>query len=957
MLKSKTFVKKTRKGGVLKVVREHYLRDDIWCGSAACGQCPQDKPVLESDPEIDSSLCGFPHYLIPDTNVVLHQMDVLADSAIRNVIVLQTVQQEVRHRSGTTYQRLRDQSNNPDKNFYVFTNEHHRETYTEREQGESSNDYNDRVIRIATRWYNKHLQENRKDGEAPKVKVVLLTNDRENREKAQKEGLLAYTVHQYVKSLTGNPELVDRLAQVDMGESTDSDIKNEATGRVLFPEHLPLSQLQTGIKSGRFLQGSFMASRENYLEANVLVHGDESRSIFIQGHAHLNRSVNEDAVAVEMLPEDQWKCPSSMVLQDKDGDEETSEPDLGSPKVRSNAIPSGRVVGVIKRNWRPYCGVLQPSGIKEATRHLFMPAERKIPKIRIETRQAETLQGQRIVVSIDGWPRNSRYPKGHFVRKLGEVGDKDTENEVLLLEHDVPHQPFSQAVLNCLPSTPWGITKEDLACRQDLRDLPICSVDPPGCTDIDDALHYLEKPNGNVEVGVHIADVTHFIRPNTPLDQEAANRGNTVYLCDKRIDMVPELLSSNICSLRGKEERFAFSCIWEMTKNAEIVATRFCKSVICSKAAMTYAEAQMRIDDKNRNDAVTFGLRGLNALAKILKKRRIDAGALTLASIEVRFHVDSETHDPIDLETKELRETNSMVEEFMLLANISVAKKILSDFPSCAMLRRHPQPPPSNYDILIKAGKSKGVDIETDTSKSLAVSLDQATIPSEPYFNTLLRIISTRCMMQALYFCSGTLPESDFFHYGLATPIYTHFTSPIRRYSDIIVHRLLAVSINADKSFPDLLDKYKSQALCNNLNFRHKMAQYAGRASVELHTQLFFKNKVTEEEGFVLFVRKNAVQVLIPKFGFEGTIFLKSQDGRGEDSPFVFNEEESSQTAGEVKLRMFDRVVVQITVETSHIQHQKLRIRLVKPEVPGFSVPPVEASDKISQPPVKKVKT
>uniref|UniRef100_A0A8C7MRA3 Protein DIS3 homolog n=1 Tax=Oncorhynchus kisutch TaxID=8019 RepID=A0A8C7MRA3_ONCKI len=598
--------------------------------------------------------------------------------------------------------------------------------------------------------------------------------------------------------------------------------------------------------------------------------------------------------------------------------------------VNEAVLPTGRVVGIIKRNWRPFCGMLFLSQIKEATRHLFTPADRRIPRIRIETRQAATLAGQRIMVAVDGWPKHSRYPNGHFVRSLGSAGDKETETEVLLLEHDVPHQDFSQAVLSFLPKMPWNITEEDMAVREDLRNLTVCSVDPPGCTDIDDALHCRDLPNGNQEVGVHIADVSHFIRPGNAMDLEAANRGTTVYLTGRRIDMVPELLSSNLCSLRSSVERLAFSCIWEINDKAEIVKTRFTKSVINSKASLTYAEAQMRIDDANMNDDTTKSLRGLNRLAKILKKRRIEKGALTLSSPEVRFHIDSETHDPIDLQTKELKETNSMVEEFMLLANISVAQKIYDEFSECALLRKHPAPPPSNYDILNKAAKSKDMVIHTDSAKALADSLDAAQVDGFPYFNTLLRILATRCMMQAVYFCSGM--DSDFHHYGLASPIYTHFTSPIRRYSDIIVHRLLAVAIGADSTYPDLMDKHKQSALCNNLNYRHKMAQYAQRASVAYHTQLFFKSRgILNEEGFILFVRKNAIIVLIPKFGLEGTVFFENKD---KPSPkLIFNEEVPSLTVEGHSFNMFDKVKVTISLDASNVQHQKIRMSLVEPNV------------------------
>uniref|UniRef100_A0A671DNZ0 DIS3 homolog, exosome endoribonuclease and 3'-5' exoribonuclease n=1 Tax=Rhinolophus ferrumequinum TaxID=59479 RepID=A0A671DNZ0_RHIFE len=916
MLKSKTFLKKTRAGGVMKIVREHYLRDDIGCGAPGCAACgsAHEGPVLESQPlDRGSSLCPQPHYLLPDTNVLLHQIDVLEDPAIRNVIVLQTVLQEVRNRSAPVYKRIRDVTNNLEKHFYTFTNEHHRETYVEQKQGENSNDRNDRAIRVAAKWYNEHLKKLSADNQ---LQVIFITNDRKNKEKAIEEGIPAFTCEEYVKSLTDNPELIDRLACL-------SEEGNEVeSGKIIFSEHLPLSKLQQGIKSGTYLQGTFRASRENYLEATVWVHGDaeENKEIIIQGLKNLNRAIHEDIVGVELLPKNQWVAPSSVVLHDEGQNEDDVEKEEERERI--------------------------------SRRHLFTPADKRIPRIRIETRQASTLEGQRIIVAIDGWPRNSRYPNGHFVKNLGQVGDKETETEVLLLEHDVPHQPFSQAVLSFLPQMPWTITDKDMKNREDLRHLCVCSVDPPGCTDIDDALHYRELANGNVEVGVHIADVSHFIRPGNALDQESARRGTTVYLCEKRIDMVPELLSSNLCSLRCNVDRLAFSCIWEMNHSAEILKTRFTKSAINSKASLTYAEAQMRIDSATMNDDITNSLRGLNKLAKILKKGRIEKGALTLSSPEVRFHMDSETHDPIDLQTKELRETNSMVEEFMLLANISVAKKIHEEFSEHALLRKHPAPPPSNYEILVKAAKSKNLEIKTDTAKSLADSLDRADSPTFPYLNTLLRILATRCMMQAVYFCSGM--DNDFHHYGLASPIYTHFTSPIRRYADIIVHRLLAVAIGADCTYPELTDKHKLADICKNLNFRHKMAQYAQRASVAFHTQLFFKSKgIVSEEAYILFVRKNAIVVLIPKYGLEGTVFFEEKD---KPKPrLIYDDEMPSLKVEDTVFHVFDKVKVKIMLDSSNLQHQKIRMSLVEPQIPGINIP-TDTSNMANNEPERKKK-
>ncbi|XP_071443528.1 exosome complex exonuclease RRP44 [Hetaerina americana] len=990
MLMTKTFLTKTKKGNILKVVREHYLRDDIWCGSQLCVICPHKTRdlVLEEMPESKSSLFPFPHYLVLDTNVVLHQMDVLEVDALYNIIIVQTVLEEVRHRSCTLHARLRSLMSNRERNFYTFVNEHHQQTYVgERQRGESANDRNDRAIRKVVSWYEGHLKRSQQSKEEKdQVKIVLITDDIGSLEKAKEEGILVSTIAAYVRSLSGFPGLEDRLTlkvSDEWDENKRKDSKDKDKSSALYPLHLTPAQVREGVKSGRLLQGSFLASRENFLEGNVNVEGKDYM-VLVQGRSGLNRAVDGDTVAVELFPKEEWSAPSEVVLQDEAGDEgdmveEEKEIDLvsGSTSKKSSdsaeksktkeRIPTGKVVAIIRRKWRQYCGILQVTPGRSSTRHLFVPAERKIPKVRIETRQADVLSSQRIIVAIDSWPRHSRYPLGHFVRALGPIGDRETENEVLLLEHDVPHSAFSEAVLSDLPKLPWIITPEDEAVRTDLRHLDVCSVDPPGCTDIDDALHcrVIDKCDDQggqlLEVGVHIADVSHFIRPGTAIDREAALRATTVYLVDNRIDMVPELLSSNLCSLRGGEERFAFSCIWEMTEDANIVNTRFCKSIIRSRYALTYEQAQIRIDDPSSNDSVTLSLRSLNRLAKLLKKRRIEKGALVLASPEVRFHVDSETHDPVEVVVKALRDTNSMVEEFMLLANISVATHLLEHFPACALLRRHPQPPKDNFLPLIKAAHNRGLEIDTDTNKSLALSLDEASEKAKeeqgnPYLGTMLRILATRCMMQAVYFSSGMLQIEDFVHYGLAVPLYTHFTSPIRRYADVIVHRLLAASIGADVAHPDILDKRKSHNLCHNLNYRNRMAQYAGRASVALHTHLFFRERIQDEEGHILFVRRNALQVLISKYGLEGTLYLGSAESKSgslkkiSDSKFgadlkvpapvfTYNEEDQSQKCGSVVFRIFDPVTVQLSLDRSNVQHEKLVLKLVHPVIPGFSVP------------------
>jgi len=938
MLAQKTFLRKTRRGNIIKVVREHYLRDDIWCGHPQCQLCEheEENPKLMSNPKSVASVVKGSHYLVLDTNVVLEQIDLLESEGINNVIILHTVLEEVRHRSSPIYKRLRDIIANKNRGFFVFVNEHRKETYIEREPGESANDRNDRAIRLACTWYNQHWKESKV---GKNHSVVLITDDRRNRELAVEEKLKVFSVVDYVKSISDFPSLVDKIKRKDDGSGGFGK-------KFLFPEHLSPMQINSGIKCKKYHKGVFYMSRTSFLEGTVSVEGKQP--ILVQGLESMNRAVDGDTVAVELMDETQWTAPLEVVVEDEGfdpGDTLDKDKKIIETSTKSKEVQlTGKVVGIVRRKWRQYCGMLQTNPIKGSCRHIFVAAEKKIPKVRIETRQSDKLIGQRIIVAIDSWPRTSRYPMGHFVRALGKIGDKATENEVLLLEHDIPHSKFSDAVLECLPQLPWEITQKDVQERVDCRHLDVCSVDPPGCTDIDDALHAIQLPNGNYEVGVHIADVSHFIRPNTAIDLEAADRSTTVYLTDRRIDMVPDLLSSNLCSLRGGVERFAFSCMWEMDENANIVKCKFHKSIIKSRSAMTYEAAQNRIDDPNDDSNIAKSLRILLKLSKVLKTRRVQNGALVLASSEVRFNVDSETADPIDVKAKVVRETNSMVEEFMLAANISAAERIFSFFPDCAMLRRHPSPPLSNFDPLVKAAKQQGFTIVLDTGKQLADSLNAAKDENRPYLNTMLRMIATRCMMQAVYFASGSIEQSLFKHYGLACPIYTHFTSPIRRYADVIVHRLLAVSIEADATYAQLVDKKATQKIAENINYRHRMAQYAGRASVNLYTHIYFRGRIRDEIGYILYIRQNAVQVLIPKYGLEGTLFLSGK--KQDNSVWKFDEEEPSVQNGEFKLSLFQKLTVQVSLDSSDIQHEKLCLKLVTPVIPSFSVDPAPPLDK-----------
>eukprot|EP00949_MAST-11_sp_MAST-11-sp1_P001541 g1541.t1 len=986
--RAKTIHKRTRKGRIVRIIREHYLRDDLGCGTIChVGETPITVQALPP-PRVDGEL----PYLVLDTNVVLKQMDLLEHDCapLHRVIVLQTVMREVEHQSASLGNRLRALLADSKRQYIFFANEHHRDTYIDQGQRETPNDRNDRAIRVATKWYLDHHQR-----PSEGVSVLLVTNDRENKRRAKQEGLAAMSIEGYVNlHADEHPDLEEKLAKHEPSTSLPGQSGQVSRGAALFPAHMSMSDMTEGLRTGALVQGTIRFSKHGRRNAKVTLRGTSgAKKVQINGWLAQNRAIDGDLVAIaiddgdtadresggaEGVGDDEneeadgdggaqiWSGLRSEEADDVDASidpvhrqekqHEQNEGDHNSaaePAQGTTVEPRGRVVGIIKRNLRPFCGTIIPPdgeiGKGAGTRRvLFAPMEKRVPKVRIQTQQCSRLVEQIIVVAIDGWDRFSKYPSGHYVRTLGSVHDKKAQTSAVLIEHDIPTAEFSSKVMRCLPPQDWVVTPENSHGRRDLRGICVCSIDPPGCKDIDDALHARVLENGNLEVGVHIADVTHFVKPGSAIDLEAADRSTSTYLVERRLDMLPGLLTTHLCSLRSGIDRFAFSVTWELKYEDDgadfsVVRKDFFKSIIHSRAALTYDEAQMMLDggsvprsDQGRDgDNVRSSVRALNKVAKILRRRRMDAGALTLASPEVRFKLDADTQDPTDVKMYQLKEANALVEEFMLFANITVADRILQKYPRFALLRRHPVPQRENFDGLIAASKVVGVEMKVRTSRELAESLDNAvdTSGKRPYFNKLLRIMATRCMSQAVYFCSGELSTPEYRHYGLATPIYTHFTSPIRRYADVIVHRLLAATMGIEALPESYENKASMRRLSDNMNKRHYMAQMAGRASVSLHTLFFFGGRSMVVEASVMRVMRTGVVVLVPRYGIEGMVHLvtKKEEDEGKN-PFTFDEENMLLQHREEKRRriqVFDPVNVKIEVVRREHYRRELVLSLV----------------------------
>ena len=924
------------------------------------------QPVLSEQP---AGTRNFPdgHYLLPDTNALLNGMDLFEQrSGFNDVIILQTVLEELKNRSLPLYNRVIALTRSEDKHVYVFFNDFRLETYIVREAGESINDRNDRSVRRAVKWYAEHLQQSAKKrkSKSKSPSIVMLSDDKENLRKARSEGLEVSSLYEYVSNLEDAAHLLDMINTSRPRIESRQNQTNQ-----LYPEHFSMSKIMTGIRAGNLHQGTFNVSTYNYLEGSVNVPAFD-KPLLILGRESSNRAVSGDTVVIELLPKAQWRTSSTKIIEEEAlNQNESAEVDDGESealvtdrerralqeevkKVQGRSVegrpqPTAKIVGIIKRNWRQYVGHVDSASGSTSRQErrqqtiFVIPMDKRIPKIRLRTRQADELVGKRVLVSIDSWEQDSRYPAGHFVRSLGDLESKGAETEALLLEYDVQYRPFPKAVLDCLPAeghewrVPASLDDPGWKGRKDLRELLICSIDPVGCQDIDDALHARQLPNGNYEIGVHIADVSHFVKPGNAMDSEASVRGTTVYLVDKRIDMLPMLLGTDLCSLKPYVERFAFSTIWEITKDAEIMNTHFTKSVIRSREAFSYEQAQIRIDDRAQRDELTQGMRVLLNLSKQLRQKRLDAGALNLASPEVRVQTESETSDPADVKTKELLDTNSLVEEFMLLANITVASKVYASFPQTALLRRHAAPPSSNFEDLSNQLKVKrDLTLRTDSSKALAASLDTCIDPNESFFNTLIRILATRCMMSAEYFAAGTHAYDDFRHYGLATPIYTHFTSPIRRYADLVVHRQLSAAIEYEELDHSLLSKGKLEGVCKNINVRHRNAQMAGRASIEYYVGQALKGRVVDEDAFVMKVFENGFVVFVPRFGVEGLIRLK--DITTPEPELEFNRDDYRlkiiKTDGKaIVIDLFQKVKVRISdLLEEQTGKRKVRMELVR---------------------------
>ncbi|CAB4386260.1 RNB-domain-containing protein [Rhizophagus irregularis] len=536
----------------------------------------------------------------------------------------------------------------------------------------------------------------------------------------------------------------------------------------------------------------------------------------------------------------------------------------------------------------------------------FKPTDKRVPLIAIPTEQAppdfvenhQSYAQQLFVACIKRWPITSLHPFGTLVTQIGEIGGIDVETEALLKDNNVSAEEFNENVTKCLPPIPWTIPEKEFELRRDLRSTRIFTIDPSTAKDLDDAVSCTRLPDGNYEIGVHIADVSHFVKPNTALDRDARKRATTVYLVQKSVPMLPPLLCEELCSLCPGVEKLACSIIWKMTPEGKTMETWYGRTIIKPCAKLSYENAQEVIDGNPLNAEVKIfndhntkeieaDIKLLHELAQRLRDQRFKRGALSLGSIRLNFELD-EQDDPIECTVYKPKDANRLIEEFMLLANMSVAQKISSAFPEQALLRRHAPPIERRLnDFVEHANRLDYDDFDATSAGALQESLNSI---KDDDAREVLNLLAIKPMQRAKYFCTGTLDIAKYHHYALNFPLYTHFTSPIRRYADVLVHRMLDAALSGEKRF--YLDKDAVQKTASHCNVKKEAAKNAQEQSSHLFLCVLLRNLTLQSgpvirEAIVIGVKDHAFDVLVPAFGIEKRVHLDQLPLE----KFVFNDE------------------------------------------------------------------